>query len=50
MTKVSALSVLSNAPLVWSTVRMTEVLRVLETRAARLHWRHILICSNVAAY
>jgi len=31
MNKVSALSVLSNAVLVWNTVRMTEILRALET-------------------
>lgn len=31
MNKVSALAVLSNAVLVWNTVRMTEILRALET-------------------
>lgn len=31
MNKVSALAVLSNAVLVWNTVRMTEILRALKT-------------------
>lgn len=31
MNKVSALAVLSNAVLVWNTVRMAEILRALET-------------------
>lgn len=31
MNKVSALAVLSNAVLVWNTVRMTEIVRALQT-------------------
>lgn len=31
MNKVSALAVLSNTVLVWNTVRMTEILRALQT-------------------
>ena len=31
MNKVSALSVLSNAVLVWNTVRMTDIVRALKT-------------------
>jgi TnpA family transposase len=36
MNKVSALSVLSNAVLVWNTVRMTEILGALDTTSGAL--------------